>query len=221
MKIKQLIAATLAVHCASCFAQAGYFSQQYFVNGSLLLSLPSNKVELTSAGAASPFSTRYDHGNKVGISAAVGYQRLVKQYYYLAGQFGIRTIFGRTTGTLLDGHINTPQVAYPVTFSLAFKPGIVIKQAALFYGLLGCAISQISMNQSYDTIPLSINTWQAGLLLGLGTEIPFSEKYSVGLLYQYEWYPAVNKFAGNIRNNFNDTLYPRTQTVALTLSRVI
>ncbi|MDF1655050.1 MAG: hypothetical protein P1U34_08060 [Coxiellaceae bacterium] len=208
----------ILILCSStCWASSSYFHNDFYVAGNVLMLIPANKLELTNAGAAAPFSTRYDHGNKIGISALGGYQWLFNNAY-VAAQFGVRTIFGRTTGTLLDGNINTPQVSLPVTFSFAAKPGLVIKQSALLYGLFGGVVSKISMNQSYDTIPLSINQWQAGLLLGLGVDVPLSQRCAVGLLYQYEWYPAVNQFASNIRNNFNDTLFPRAQTIAVTLS---
>lgn len=201
-------------------ASKPYFCDGFYGGADLSLLIPSNRLELTNAGAATPFSTRYDHGNKIGIGVSAGYQWLYKNYY-LGAQLGVRHIFGRTTGTLLDSHINTPQVALPVSFSYALKPGVMIKQSALLYGLLGGVVSKISMNQYYDSIALSINAWQPGLLLGLGVDVPLSDRYALGLKYRYEWYPSIEQYASNPRNNFNDTLYPRAQTIAISFSVVL
>lgn len=217
MKTVSVIAALLMAATISA-ANAQYAQSGGFFGSRLSMLIPSDRVELTDAGASSAFSTRYDQGNRVGLSINGGYQWLYCQRYTFGLQAAISRVFARTNGTELDGHINTPQVAFPVTFSLALRPGLVINHFAQLFGLLGATAARISMSQMYDSVPLSINSWRAGLLLGLGVSVPINRHSELSFDYQYEYYSSISQFATDIRNNFNVQLFARVQNIGLSYS---
>lgn len=205
----------LLMLASAVLANGNDVQQGGFIGSRLSMLIPTDRAELTDAAASSPFSTRYDQGNRVGLNIHGGYQWLFAQRYVFALQAAVNHVFGRTNGTTLDGHIDTPQVAFPITFSLAARPGVLINQYAQLFGLLGATSARISMRQMYDTIPFSINSWQPGLLLGLGVSTSINQQSVITLDYQYEYYPSISQFASNTRNNFNVQLYPRAQSVGL------
>lgn len=194
----------------NCAASCDHF----YVGGGLATLIATDTLRLYRPTTGT-FQTTHDSGNLFGAQLLVGYQHQFAYQQFLAGEAGLRGMVGRSSGEELNNSINTPRVSMPISATLSLKPGVFVTPNNSLFGLIGVAITKISMYQIYNNLPLKMNSWRPGFLLGLGIQMPINNRYSVSLTYNYEWYTPIYKyFAGN---NFTDKLQPRNQVISLNL----
>lgn len=190
----------------------------FYVGGGVSTLVASDTLRLYRPNTGT-FHTTQDSGNSFGGQLLVGYQHQFAYQQVLAAEAGLRGMIGRSSGERLNYNINTPRVSVPVSATLSLKPGLMVMQNNLLYGLVGAAVSKISMYQTYSNLHLNATYWRPGFLLGLGMQMPLNNCYSISLSYDYEWYSPIYKyFAGN---NFTDKLQPREQVISLNIMETI
>lgn len=190
----------------------------FYVGGGLSTLVANDTLRLYRPNTGT-FHTTHDSGNSFGGQLLVGYQKRFAHQQFLAAEAGLRGMIGRSSGEKLNYNINTPRVSMPISATFSLKPGLILTQNNFLYGLLGVVVSKISMYQTYSNLPLEMNSWKPGVLLGVGMQMPLINSYSISLSYDYEWYAPIYKYFSG--NNFTDKLQPRDQVISLNVIKTI